>query len=160
MMSSVLLGLSLASSLIVQTSKANDLDFWIGQWECDSHQPQEDGKVQVSKNLAKNTIAKILDDKVIEENFSMPGFTGKSWSSFDAKTAKWHQTWVDNSGGYLVFEGGKTGSEFVLNQIHPAPTMRMRFTDIKSDSFTWIWESKNEDGTYSLKWRLDYKRVK
>mgnify|MGYP006969388367 CR=1 FL=1 len=129
MISSVLLGLSLVSSLTFQSSKANDLDFWIGQWECDSHQPQEDGKVQITKNLAKNTITKI-------------------------------QTWVDDSGGYLVFEGGKAGAEFVLNQIHPAPTMRMRFTDIKSESLTWIWESKNEDGTYSLKWRLDYKRVK
>ncbi len=146
------------SSQTPPAAKPNpDLDFWVGTWIADSHRPDGSGKVQVQKDAASNTVTKTMDGKVVEENFSMPGFTGRSLSVHNAGSNRWHQTWVDNSGGYLAFEGGKQGDEFVLNQVFPSADMRMRFTQIKPDSFVWIWEKK-EAGKWNLRWQLDYRR--
>lgn len=145
---------------ISQKDASHDLDFWIGDWLMDSTQPQGDGKPDVvAKAAAKNSIKRVLGEKVIEETFKMPGFSGRSVSVYAVKAGVWRQTWVDDTGAYLTFEGGKKGEEFVLEQVLPAPGMRMRFTKIKEDSFVWIWEEKTTSG-YALKWRLDYRRVK
>lgn len=142
-----------------QSDPATALDFWVGTWSIDSTTPQPEGKPPVvQKDYGTNTITKTLKNKVIHENFRGTGFTGESWSVFLPQTQKWRQTWVDDSGGYLTFEGGMDGKEFVLNQLFPAPNMRMRFTEITKVSFVWLWETKNPDGSFSLKWRLDYRR--
>ncbi len=136
---------------------SNALDFWAGQWTLDSTTPLPDKPDQVQKDFGVNTITKELKGNVIHESFKSAAFSGQSWSVFDPKSQKWHQTWVDDQGGYLTFQGGLSGDEFVLNQIHPAPTMRMRFTEIKKTSFVWLWESRTTDG-WALKWRIDYRR--
>ncbi|MFM9873611.1 MAG: hypothetical protein ACKVQS_09135 [Fimbriimonadaceae bacterium] len=144
---------------IKQDTNAKSLDFWLGKWKADSHQPQPDGTIQESKDAAKNHITKIKGDKVIHEDFTMPGFNGESWSVFDPKANKWHQTWVDDAGAYLTLVGGMEGDEFVLTQTHPNTIQRMRFTKITKDSFVWLWESKKDD-TWTLAWQLDYHREK
>lgn len=142
-----------------QSTTNMSLDFWLGKWTADSTQPQPDGKTTVQKNAAKNHILKIKGDKVTHENFTMPGFNGESWSVFNPKTNKWNQTWIDDSGAYLTLEGGMEGEEFILTQTHPNSIQRMRFTEIKKDSFVWLWETKKDDN-WTLAWRLDYHREK
>lgn len=136
----------------------HELDFWLGEWALDSITPKEDGTLgEVDKDHGTNTIQREMKDKVIHERFDSPTFKGESWSVYNARTKKWHQTWVDDQGGYLTLEGGMEGSEFVLRQTHPTTTMRMRFSGIQKDSFTWSWERKTEDD-WSLVWQLNYRR--
>jgi catechol 2,3-dioxygenase-like lactoylglutathione lyase family enzyme len=56
--------------------------------------------------IGENRITKILDDKVIYENWTdVRGFTGKSFTLYDSIQHCWKQTWVDNSGGLTEFTG-------------------------------------------------------
>ena len=70
-------------------------DFWLGEWDCAWG---EDGK-------GSNRIERILDGKVIQENFDGSDFLGISVSVWDSHRKLWCQTWVDNSGAYLDFTG-------------------------------------------------------
>ena len=79
------------------------LDFWVGEWDLTwpGNNPGETAH-------GTNSIRRILDGCVVEENFSggdaMP-LRGRSVSIFDVRAGKWKQTWVDNEGGYLDFAG-------------------------------------------------------
>ena len=148
-----------SADLMQEPDPARALDFWVGSWTCDSTRPQGEGKPDlIEKNAASNTITRELKDKVIHEHFNMPGFVGESWSVYGPRTGKWHQTWVDDGGGYITLEGGMEGDEFVLNGIFPSTNNRMRFTKITKDSFTWLWEQKSPSGEWQLSWQLEYKR--
>src|SRR5512132_151209 len=74
------------------------MDFWVGEWSAvwPAQQGQPEGR-------GTNVIRKILGECVIEENFSGAGLDGKSVSTFSARSGRWQQTWVDNSGSYLDF---------------------------------------------------------
>ncbi|HEV8538094.1 MAG TPA: hypothetical protein VGR15_04130, partial [Bacteroidota bacterium] len=85
-------------------------DFWIGEWDLrwsfgDS-----------AAGHGRNTLTKILDGTVIEEQFealtgSIAGLKGMSLSVFTHNDGRWHQTWVDNDGSYLDFAGGLMGDK-------------------------------------------------
>ncbi|HXH98431.1 MAG TPA: hypothetical protein VNH40_14580, partial [Gaiellaceae bacterium] len=67
----------------------DEFDFWLGSWNVrwadDAH--------------GRNTVRKILDDRVVHEDFDgRPGTTlrGTSVSVFDESAGLWRQTWVDN----------------------------------------------------------------
>jgi hypothetical protein len=148
------------------TEPAAQLDFWVGEWECTGRSRNAPGKDEWTETKCTNSIKKILGGKVIEENFSTQGFTGKSVSVYNANAKVWQQTWVDSSGGYIALSGGVENGSMTLNQVMGpnAPTglrMRMVFKDVKQDSFTWDWERSTDGGkTWELQWRLDYKRKK
>lgn len=57
----------------MDTQPENQLDFWLGQWDVTWG---EDGK-------GSNYIQRILEGKIIQENFSAPDFHGMSVSSYD-----------------------------------------------------------------------------
>lgn len=85
--------------VLSQNTKAqNNFDFWVGNWDVYS---------TASNNLiGENQIKKILDDKVIFENWSdVRGFKGKSFTLFDSIQNIWKQTWVDNKGAITEFKG-------------------------------------------------------
>lgn len=140
------------------------LDFWIGEWECSGRSRNKPGEDVWTNTAATNSVRKILGGKVIEENFKMAGFDGKSVSVYDQNSKQWRQTWVDSSGGYLVLTGGRRGDTFELKQVMgpKAPTglqMRMVFTDIKAASFSWHWQRSNDAGkTWETQWTLAYTR--
>ena len=76
----------------------NQFDFWLG--ECDVTWGEE-GK-------GTNRIERILDGKIIQENFSAPDLHGMSVSSHDPGRGLWCQTWggaamdrISNSQGNL-----------------------------------------------------------
>lgn len=135
-------------------------DFWLGDWVLEWK--DQKGNLQ----YVSNSIKKVLGGCVIEENFvgtGQPPFTGRSFSVFSSLTKKWHQTWVDNSGGYLDLVGEFKDSkmilnrEFVLNE--KKVKQRMIFYDINQNNFNWNWERSDGDGeTWKLIWKINYKR--
>ena len=135
----------------------HEFDFWVGRWDLVVHVPVKDKWVDFP---GQNEVASSYGGCVIEERFRSEGpggpFSGHSVSTF--ARGKWRQTWVDNSGAYLLFAGGWTGSEMVLAQ--DDQSKRMVFTRISPDAFHWRWE-KTEDGGRS--WTpvllIDYRRV-
>ena len=129
-------------------------DFWLGEWEC----IWEGGK-------GSNRIERILEDKVIQENFNGGDFIGISHSVWDAERKLWCQTWVDNNGIYLDFTGGFRDGQMVLSRDAivrgEACKQRMVWYNISEEEFDWNWERSNDDGeTWDVKWQIKYKRKK
>lgn len=137
------------------------LDFWVGDWVC----TWKGGE-------GTNTVTKVLDGKVIQEQFdggeSMP-LEGISHSVWVPSEKLWKQTWVDNQGSYLEFTGGMRGDQFILwrvalfpenHSMEGTPFMqRMVFSEIKENSFVWTWESsRNFGGDWNVLWQINYQR--
>lgn len=142
------------------TKEASEFNFWIGDW--DLTWKDKDG------NLLKgtNSIKKVLDGCVIEEDFAAEdsGFKGKSISVYSPRAEKWLQTWVDNNGGYLNFEGGKAGDKMILSRSFTDKNgnnlqTRMVFKNIQKDNFDWSWERSTDGGeSWQVNWLIHYKR--
>lgn len=140
-----------------QQNTENDLDFWIGEWTV------EWKDTSGITHTGTNKIEKILNGKVIQENFSAEGFNGKSFSVFHPMKKIWQQTWVDNNSGYMVFEGGKDNDNFILSMQREVKgkivLMRMVFNNITKDGFNWDWQMSSDNGeTWKDQWNLVYKR--
>ena len=139
------------------------MNFWIGSWDLTWKSTNGIG-------IGTNTIKKIMNDNVIEENFnvlndsSMIGFAGKSWSVYNKINGTWYQTWVDNQGAYLDFIGEFKDNKRIFKRTVEKPNgnvvmQRMVFYNITNDSFTWDWESSTDNGkNWKLLWRINYKR--
>ncbi|MDH3710900.1 MAG: hypothetical protein OER04_13480 [Cyclobacteriaceae bacterium] len=142
-----------------------EFDFWVGKWDL----TWDLGEEKVGHGV--NNIVKILDGKVIQENFEATdagpntGFKGTSISVFNPNTKTWHQAWADNQGGYFNFMGEIDDNRRVFktqsfSQGDKTIVLRMVFYDIQEDSFTWDWERSDNDGeSWSLQWRINYKRA-
>ncbi len=140
-------------------------DFWVGDWEASWN---ENGKVKL---LGQNHLTKEFSGWVIHEKFSITdgaskGFEGGSWTVYDKQKQKWFQTWVDNSGAYLDFEGKLDGEKRIfersnINKKGQSVIQRMVFKDITQENFTWDWENSSDNGkTWTLNWQILYKRMK
>jgi len=131
-------------------------DFWVGNWNT----YWEDSL------RGSNIISKSLNDFVVEENFTSidKSFIGKSWTVYDSSSNNWKQTWVDNTGAYLVFTGGKDKENVILNLAEERKSngksyyMRMIFSNIKQDSFDWDWQSSKDKVSWKTVWAIKYKR--
>lgn len=146
----------------VQNDPAKQFDFWIGNWQIEAETRSDPRKEDWTKSKGKNKVERALDGKVIQENFSGAGLTGKSWSVYDPVGKVWRQTWVDNQSGYISLTGKWEGDRMVLFDIPLNPGAkehRMIFQDIKAKSFTWLWEVKMKDGTWAAMFKCAYKRV-
>jgi hypothetical protein len=93
-----------------------------------------------------------LSGCAIEESFHGEGpgapWAGRSFSTWVPAAHQWRQTWVDDSGSYLAFRGGREGDTFVLlGEPMPDRQMRMVFSKITADSIYWSWERGTEGGT-------------
>jgi hypothetical protein len=165
MKSLIIINLLLSSSLIfsqnaVVPEEASQFDFWLGEWNCEWE--DQNGESQQSSNLVR----KILNDKVIEENFNgSPGMNliGQSYSVYDVNSSKWKQTWVDNSGGYLDFTGGMEGDKMILSRQAEVKgnkfLQRMVWFNISKEKFDWNWERSDDGGeTWKPQWKIRYSR--
>jgi hypothetical protein len=132
------------------------LDFWLGEWDVTW---DEGGR-------GSNRVERILDGKVILENFdggpSLP-FRGMSVSVYNTRLEEWQQTWVDSEGNYWHFKGGFRDGQMVLateDVIDGRPvSLRMVFSDIRSDELEWSWERSSDGGiTWEVRWHLRYRR--
>src|SRR5260221_13049382 len=70
-------------------------DFWLGEWDV----------IWGADGKGSNHVLRIMDDKIIQENFTAPDLKGMSVSTYDPERKLWCQTWVDNTGNYLDFTG-------------------------------------------------------
>jgi hypothetical protein len=141
-------------------------DFWVGEWQLSWTDQQGNA------GSGTNRIEKTLDGVVIQENFEaikgrLQGYKGRSLSVYNPQGQSWHQTWVDNQGGYIDLDGSIDGNKRIFQtDERPGPQgstiiNRMVFYDIKSDSFTWDWESSTDGGeTWTVNWQILYTKVK
>jgi hypothetical protein len=133
----------------------NQFDFWIGEWNVTWG---EDGK-------GSNRVERILDGKVIQENFSAPELEGKSVSVFDPERGLWCQTWVDSNGTYLDFTGRFEGERMILSRDAivkgQACRQRMVWYDIRENQLEWNWERSDDNGnSWRVLWQIHYTRKK
>jgi hypothetical protein len=74
-------------------------DFWLGDWNV--HDPS--GAV-----VGTNRVTRELDGCVLQEHWvaaGSPPQTGSSFNTWSPGAKKWHQTWVDSTGGFLLLDG-------------------------------------------------------
>lgn len=133
----------------------NQFDFWLGEWDVTWG---DDGK-------GTNRIERILDGKIIQEDFSAPDLHGISVSSYDAERGLWCQTWVDNNGAYLDFTGKFEDGKMILGRDAivkgQACKQRMVWYDIQDNKLEWNWERSDDGGeTWRLLWQIHYTRRK
>jgi len=137
---------------------AKQLDFWLGEWDVSWGDDQH----------GTNRIVRILDERVIQENFDgTPSldFRGMSLSVYSEKLQQWQQTWTDSQGSYWHFTGGVVGNEMILTTndvIDGQPVLlRMVFYNITQDELDWRWERSDDDGaTWQERWQIHYHRRK
>lgn len=150
--------------LHAQNNKEEWFGFWVGKWEVSWD--EGDGKV----GSGTNHVVRILDGKVIQENFSVTsgankGYLGTSLSVYNPATMQWHQGYADNQGSYFNFIGDKVGDKYLFKTLPVVKEgkeiiQRMVFYDITPGSLTWDWESTQDGGkTWKLNWRVNYRRI-
>lgn len=150
----------LKSFCSAQEMNEHTFDFWVGNWNIYYFSSDS------TKKSATNEIVKIIDGKVIQENFNdlSTGFKGTSISVFNLKNKTWHQAWADNSGGYFNFYGLEIDGNkiFRTNEIREngkSIIYQMTFHHITESSFIWEWEISTDSGlSWELKWQLFYQK--
>ncbi len=138
---------------------AREFDFWIGDWE-----------LSWEAGHGTNRVEKILGGCVIHEQFdgSGPGgngLVGRSYSTYSPDRRSWRQTWVDNEGGYLDFDGGMQGDQMVMSRTARRDgetfLQRMVWHNIGADTFDWNCERSDDGGkTWKPVWKVHYTRRK
>jgi len=128
-------------------------DFWLGEWDVTWGEDRN----------GTNRIERILDGKIIQENFIAPDLHGMSVSSYDPERQLWCQTWVDNNGTYLDFTGNFADDRMILSRDAivrgEACKQRMVWYNIQGDGFDWNWERSNDGGnTWRVLWQIHYAR--
>jgi len=143
-------------------AEQKQFEFWVGDWDL-TWPAVTAGEV----GHGTNSIHRILDGCVVQENFSgvdaMP-LRGMSVSTFDGRSGKWKQTWVDNEGGYLDFTGQFENGEMILSRSFTKADgttvhQRMVWKNIRPDRLDWSWESSTDGGkTWTVVWPIHYQR--
>lgn len=136
--------------------EANQFDFWVGDWELTWNDSLH----------GTNIVAREMNGCSIHEKFAdkKNKFFGESWSMYNPTKKVWQQTWVDNSGSYLVLEGGMKGKDMELSMPQKdkngnAVIMSMIFYNITANSFDWDWRKSGDNGkTWTSQWKIHYKR--
>lgn len=147
------------------SAPARQFDFWLGEWDL-SWPAEQSGGTEGDRSTGVNRITRLFGDCVIEENFATDDgrFQGHSVSVYDENAGLWRQTWVDSSGGYLLFTGSfdcdnmTLGTEPVERDDGVA-VQRMVFSEISQDSLEWAWQGSRDGGaTWNDLWNISYRR--
>lgn len=130
------------------------LDFWLGEW-----------KVTWKGGEGTNRITKSHGGCVVNEDFKSPVLHGMSISMYVKATGHWRQTWMDDQGSFFDFYGQRDGDNYIFHTArdpqNPDVQLRMIFTDIKTDSLTWLWQKTSDSGkNWQEKWKINYTRMK
>jgi hypothetical protein len=121
-------------------------DFWLGNW--DVKDPQ--GAV-----VGTNRITREYDGCVLQEHWEARGprkQTGSSFNTWSAPAQKWHQTWVDSTGGFLLLDGGLVEGKMVLFGEAPARVgggrlrHRITWSPLPGGTVRQVWESSRDEG--------------
>lgn len=119
-------------------------DFWLGEWEVTNPAGQVVGQSRITS---------ILDGCVLREEWDAArGGAGTSYNIYDAKTGRWHQTWVDRQGTLLLIEGGlDTAGAMVLQNSErradgTAEANRITWTRLGPDEVRQRWDVSTDGG--------------
>jgi hypothetical protein len=126
--------------------EAHQFDFWIGSW--DVFRP--DGR-----QVGRNEVEALFDGRVLSESWTGVGnVLGRSLNSWDAARGRWHQTWMDSTGGTLLLDGGLRDGAMVMEGSAPSDDQpgrcdRHRITwapDPRTGGVRQLWEVSEDDG--------------
>jgi len=118
-----------------------DFDFWLGSW----NYRQSNG------GTGTNDITREGGGCLIEEHFQdAAGGRGRSVSLFSRGDGKWHQTYIDSSGGRIVLVGSLDGGRMVMNT---TPTERTTWDPLDANTIRYFTESTSDGGQT---WRLTF----
>ncbi|MDQ6931043.1 MAG: DUF1579 domain-containing protein [Candidatus Eremiobacteraeota bacterium] len=112
-------------------------DFWSGNWRVTDRKTR--------KFVGTNDIPHVQGNCAIEEHWtSRSRIRGMSFNTYDRSTKRWHQTWVDSTGGLLELDGSLKAGSMVLSQTSAGQNGKPQLQRI-----TWTPES---DGTVRQHW--------
>jgi hypothetical protein len=137
------------------TPEHGQFDFWVGDWDV--------YKRGGDKLVAHSRIEKLYDGCAIRENWMpLKNSGGGSLSTYDSGARKWRQTWIDNGGARVDFEGGMQGMTMVLEGHWPGlvqpgkdALIRMSYA-VEPDGSVRQWGVASEDGGKSWSPSFDF----
>lgn len=120
-------------------------DFWLGDWDVTP--------ASAPQTMYENNISSAQDGCVVFEQYTAGAFTGMSLNFYDARTEKWHQTWMSNAGGAIYLEGGlnadgamqMTDEDLPISAVTGAIN-RVTWTPHPDGSVRQLWESSSDGG--------------
>lgn len=134
-------------------------DFWIGEWEVYGLKGNKTGDSKIEL---------ILDSCIILENWKSSNglYSGKSFNTYNARTAQWQQTWVDNQGGSTEYLKGMYENNKMTFLTNPFPlskdtiaVRRLSFYKLSSNKIRQHAEISKDNGlTWKTEYDLDYRR--
>ncbi len=164
MRSSIAAGLALAAGLAwaqparpapCAAPEHRQFDFWLGDWAVQL----PDGQL-----AGHNRISRAFGDCALHEQYDTGrGYSGASYSIYDAGRKTWHQTWVDSTGLLLRLEGGLVDGRMLLaGETAAADGTRTRhrisWTPQPDGSVRQRWETAGADGSWRVAFDGRYTR--
>lgn len=149
------------------TPEHRQLDFWVGDWDLIVRARVKPESDEWQEAKGSQRITSILGGCAIEEQFSGAGpgpvWHGRSFSMWQPALGRWRQTWVDDQGMYMLFDGGLEAGVMTLNgtpreQDGHEIRMRMVFHDITADALIWEWQRSVDGGEWAAQLVVDYRR--
>jgi hypothetical protein len=145
------------------TPANHQLDFWIGDWDIVVHaRAKADAPLVDAKG--RQHVEAVLGGCAIAETFAAdgpgPAWAGRSYSSWQPQLAKWRQTWVDDSGGYIALTGGiENGVMTLYGEPSASFQMRMVYERVTPTSLHWEWQRSSDAwATTITMMAIDYTR--
>ncbi len=141
-------------------------DFWLGDWSVVIRARKAPGVEQWAEARGTNRVRSTFAGCVIEEQFEAGG-PGAPWAGHSVSLftgGHWRQTWVDDSGSYLAFQGDWQDGRLVLfgepvEKEGKRTQMRMVFYDLTPKSLRWSWERTTDGGaTWEALMLIEYQR--
>ena len=121
----------------------HQFDFWIGTWTVQNPQGEREGE---------NTIEPIQKGCALRESWTgAEGSSGTSLNFYDRGEKKWHQTWIDASGGPLYLDGSFDAGKMVLTGERPRKDggrakHRISWEPLKDGRVRQLWETSKDGG--------------
>lgn len=98
--------------------------------------------------LGTNHLRSMMGGCIMQENWQSGSgpYQGTSYNFYSSTTGKWHQTWIDNSGGHLFLEG-----EFKRGAMRLQGKRKDQEGNTALDRITW---TPMEDGRVRQHWQM------
>ena len=135
-------------------------DFWLGDWNV----------YDATGALAgTNLVTRELDGCVLQEHWVAAGTLpqqGSSFNTWSPAARKWHQTWVDSTGGFLLLDGELQGGVMTLRGDTRAGDgglvqHRIAWTPLPDGRVRQLWERSRDQGrTWAVVFDGTYVRKK
>ncbi len=126
-----------------EASPYHQFDFWVGEW---------DVKTPDGHPAGTNSITVELKGCVLHEHWSgVRGMKGESFNTWSPTRRTWHQTWVDDGGGFLLLDGNLDGNAMVLQGERREPNgtttiQRIRYEPRPPTGLRQLWETSSDGG--------------